>query len=388
VPGQGVDVVQVVDDDHLAVDLTVVRGTAAHAAEHQRSDQHLPLRVSRRAVRLAELVEPVIAVTGGGDLVAVVRPERDVPSVVNSVAHLGQSRPDHVPERRLLRAEVAGLGPEVVRIGRIDATDDRTEAEETVRCGQTEQVVRILPGAERQAERGELFQHGALGLIQAGIRVATSARTNSVRDLLGFVLKDESRHGPDEERVGARHRHPLDRGHEALPDAGGVLGRTGCLEGATARPVQVAVDLAAAGVVIVGGHGLGELRRRSGVPVPHRVARITGLHGVAAAREGEPDRTVVRDRRVLLGREGRRVGVLEEATLPLLRRGKVDVEPDIGPLEVTGHPVMNHRRREVLLAVDHRIPVQRVHAVRRDLNRPARLGGGALRGRRECGPGG
>ena len=153
VPGQGVDVVQVVDHDHLSVDLTVVRGAAADAAEHQRSDQQLPLRVPRCAVRVAELVEPVIAVTGRGDLVAVVRPERDVPSVVRGVADLGQSRPDHVPERRLLRAEVAGLGPEVVRVGRVDATDDGPEAEEAIRCGQTEQIVRVLPGAKRDPER-------------------------------------------------------------------------------------------------------------------------------------------------------------------------------------------------------------------------------------------
>jgi hypothetical protein len=54
--------------------------------------------------------------------------------------------------------------------------------------------------------------------------------------------------------------------------------------------------------------------------------------------------------RVLIGQ---RVGVLEETTLPLHRRGQVDREFDGRALEVPGYAVVRHRGGQILLAVDH-----------------------------------
>ena len=240
---------------------------------------------------------------------------------------------DEAAERAVGGAEVAGLGPEVVDVGRIRAVDPAA-GERVGRCRRAEDVVGVLPAGERHAEGGQLPQHGALGPVEPGVRVPAAAGTDRVGDLFGLVGQHPLGEGADREDVRGGHRCSDDERHEPVPDAGGVLGRADGLEGATARPVQVAVDRPVAGVVVGGGHGLGELGGGGGVPVAER-HEAAGLHGVAAAGRSELDGAV---RRLLVG-EG--VGVLEEATLPLVRGRQVDGESDVRAVEVSRHPVVD-----------------------------------------------
>ena len=286
--------------------------------------------------------------------------QRQVPVVVHVTGNAG--RPEQVTERRLLRAHVARLGPEIGHVARVDGPDRAAEAEQTVGSVQTEHVAVVLPRPQRHPHLRHLGQHRPLSGVEPSEGVATTPRSHGVGDLGRLGPQHEPGEGPHEEVVGDGGGHAHDERDGPVPYPHGVLDGPDRLIGAAAAPVDVAVD-PPGGAVVARRHRLGELGRRRVHPV---AAPAIGLHRVrpAGGAEGDPLRRAKVGGHPVLGvLIIQRVHQLEEPTLELDPPREVDVEPLGGAREVARHQADRHLDGHVRLTVDHRLVVKRVDAL-------------------------
>ena len=176
------------------------------------------LRLARRVVPRQVELRGLVLGDGGGDLAGV---------------------PHAVSNQRWRRvvAEVAGLRPEVVEVGRVGHPQALEQDGERVHAhGPVAE-----PGPRREAHPGHLEERAPLLVVEPGGGIAAPADLHGVDDLVEAVAQHPLRVHADREHVRDGHRRPDDVRDHAVPDAGGVLGAADRPVAAAAPAVRVPV---------------------------------------------------------------------------------------------------------------------------------------------------
>ena len=259
---------------------------------------------------------------------------------------------------RCVRTQVARLRPEVLEVGGIRRTHAAVEDGEGVHAHGAPSE----PRARGEAHARDLTQGVAFLFREAFGGVAAPARFDGIDDPLEPVAQDPLRVHADGEHVRNRHGRTDDIGHDAVPDAGGVLDRPDGAEATAAPAVGVpegsvrAVHLCRHDPGVPGGGGVGPIGGDGRVvgAVPAEDPPTVGLEEVGAAVDREPDLVLLAGGLVLgqVLAVGHRCDVLEEATLVRPLGRQVDGEPRLGIPESPVHVAVRHRCLTPLVDVD------------------------------------
>lgn len=176
-------------------------------------------------------------------------------------------------------------------------------------------------------------------------------------ELLGLIVEHQSTQCSDRETVWIRYRDALDQGHTAIPDGKGVFHRSNRFEGAPAASIDVSVDSARRIFVVIPSNIPGNFGNCSISSVSSSAGNVYGVTSTVCPESYSFGCCS----RVLRGKNE-----LKEATIPALM-WQIDIEINLGAIEVAVYSAMLDRGRFVGLAGVYGVFVDGINAFRGDL---------------------
>jgi hypothetical protein len=209
----------------------------------------------------------------------------------------------------------------------------------------------VVPACQRESHSRDLSEHLVFLAAQSRVGIAAAARFHRILNRGEAILQDAQREQPHREHIRNRHRRAHDIRHEAIPNAGRILGAADGTVSAAAPSKRIAVsamgtvDLGRQSSRVSGRSGVCAIGRERRVFGQRRHPALVGLDEVSATCDRETHLVLWPGPLyafVLTARRGR--DVLKEATLvPFLRR-EVDRKAGFRALEPSMHVLVADRR--------------------------------------------